>query len=75
VPVCSRSVSVVYVSKCVCVCVCMCVYVYACATGGLAHDATIFYKCLASLLSTTVSGGIVMPSLWAGFTVAYPFPC
>jgi len=37
---------------------------------GLAHEATIFYKRLASL-----SGGIVMPSLWAGFAVACPFPC
>ena len=27
------------------------------ATGGLAHEATIFYKCLASLLSNKWGGG------------------
>jgi len=43
------------------------------ATGGLADEATIFYKRLASLWST--KWGIVMPSLWAGFAVACPFPC
>jgi len=35
--------------------------------GELAHEATIFYKCLASFLST--KWGIVVPSLWAGFAL------
>jgi len=34
--------------------------------GGLAHEATIFYKHLASLLST--KWGIVILLLWAGLS-------
>ena len=41
--------------------------------GGLDHEATIFFKRLASLLST--KGGIAILLLWAGFVVVYPFLC
>jgi len=43
------------------------------ATGGLAHEATTFYKCLASLLPT--KWGIAMPSLWDYYAVASLFCC
>ena len=43
------------------------------ATGGLAHEATIFYKHLATLYLP--SGEIVMPSHWAGFAAAFLFRC
>jgi len=43
------------------------------ATGGLAHEATGFWKHLAFLLST--KWGITILEFWGGFIVAYPFHC
>ena len=48
------------------------IFLVIAATGSLAHEATIFYKHMASFCPPS---GAVMPSLWDGFFVSFHFCC
>ena len=45
------------------------------ATGGLAHEATIFYKCLASLLSTKWGDSYSLTLGWLRCCLSFSLLC